>query len=163
MAAIATARGVRVLFAFLVMVATCVVGVASNVEPAAACTCMRTSLSDAVDRADAVFSGTLVSVKDQDRANSMVDRTLVFKVKRVYKGTVTRHQAVRTSSEGPACGLWVPRGPTFILLAYRPTPGPSPEVAPDEYVSSSCGGARTLNRSGAVPEFLGRGTAPKPS
>jgi hypothetical protein len=160
---IPTTRVVRVLCAFLVVLATCVVGVAANVEPAAACSCMRTTLRDAVDNADAVFSGTLVSVKDQDLANAMVDRTLVFKVKRVYKGTVTRHQAVRTSSQGTACGLWVPRGPTFILLAYRPTPGPSPEVAPDEYVSSSCGGARTLNRSGAVPEILGRGTAPKPT
>jgi hypothetical protein len=84
--------------------------------PAAACSCAALSRQQVVDRSEAVFVGTLVSHRVDNRPGRDVG---TFDVHQVRKGTVAPRQQVVVSL-GSSCGEreWAPG--TYEIYAYAP-------------------------------------------
>jgi len=115
--------------------------------PAAACSCMSSSVADQLDRADVVFTGTVVApTGDIEPEGGPIDVT--FRVERSYKGTVDAEPVVETTSSGASCGLDTPISGPYLVFAH--------ENAGGLVDAGLCSGTRRL--SGDVPQELGPGT-----
>lgn len=111
--------------------------------PASACSCAVASLADHYARADAVFTGRLLSRTvehpDLPLVSSADPATHVFLVDTVLKGDVEEEQAVVSADSGATCGLELAGdGPFAVLAAWDG----------DVLEASLCGGTGDL-----TPEF----------
>ena len=109
-----------------------------------ACSCGGSPEAELVQRADVIFTGTVVADETNQRRQR---RTLTVAVDRVYKGEATATQMVSTHASGASCGLEITGPGPFLIFADREGPGLTADL---------CGGTR----AGAAPASLGPGQAP---
>ncbi|GAA1910913.1 hypothetical protein [Nocardioides hwasunensis] len=119
----------------------------------AACSCKQGQLEQQVNRADAVFIGTIDKVATEGN-----DTTYDVTASRAYAGTPARStQVVSTSTGGRNdCGLGgLTVGTTYVFLATG---------AEAPYVTDRCSGTSLANpnRIGKVEALLGEGTSVDP-
>lgn len=126
---------------------TCLVAVPAllTAAPASACDCASSSVKEYFDRADAVFTGSLVSREvERPGGGSSTDAALhVFTVDSVYKGTAHREQGVVSPQSGASCGLELTGEGPFIVFGSRSghLGGESfTELTDGQYAASLCGG-----------------------
>jgi hypothetical protein len=147
----------------LLVLALVVTGLAVWAAPAHACSCAVATDTDLLDRADAVFVGTLVdrTVTSQGDVYSSTDPAVHrFEVTGVYKGEVRADQEVVTSAEGASCGLELTEGDEVLVFASSAAPGGfGPAPGPGQYVADLCNGTRALG-AGPVPASYGDPTVP---
>jgi hypothetical protein len=118
--------------------------------PAQACSCAGGTTAEFTERADAVFTGRLVSRDEPDRpVISSADPALhVFAVDAVAKGAVSERQEVLSPLSGASCGLELTGdGPVAVFAtrtadSYLSSPGPGLEDG--QYYANLCGGSAPL-------------------
>ena len=99
-------------------------------NPALACSCAMASVEEQAQRADAIFLGQVVDVRETAAVDGMIGSgdpvTYVVEVSRVYKGDVGATQEVVSARSGASCGLELPDsgiGPVLRHRRTRSTPG----------------------------------------
>ncbi len=103
--------------------------------PASACSCAGEPLAGQVARADAVFTGRLLS-REVGGGSSSADPALhVFAVDTVWKGSVAAEQGVVSAASGASCGLELSGDGPFLVLATR-----SAELDEGQLAADLCGG-----------------------
>jgi hypothetical protein len=139
----------------MLAVALPIAGVVADARPAGACSCVGLSDADALEHADAAFVGKVTDYSSAGRPGSASDRALwTFKVRDVYKGTVTRTQQVVSYSSGASCGLEIQERGVFLVFATTnrtlPT-GPAPK--PGQLYATLCGGTRAASEGLLEPDL----------
>lgn len=123
-----------------------------DVHVANACSCVSHTDTQAVDAADAVFSGTVIRVDDAERRRGEdgLGYTFTVGVDGSFKGSPVLVQAVRSPESSPACGVIVAAGDRVLVFA-RDTRG---IVRPRarEMQTTACSGTRVLD--GPVPDTV---------
>lgn len=109
----------RLLFASFVMLA-----VLSFPRSASACSCLRTSVTDAFALADVVFTGRVVSIQLGDPLEPGVKSTadpvlIALDVSGYWKGPVSRVITVTTPQSEMSCGFTFQRGRDYLIYAYK--------------------------------------------
>ena len=117
--------------------------------PAQACSCAGGTTAEFAERADAVFTGRLVSRDVPRELMTSADPALhVFAVDAVAKGAVSERQEVLSPVSGASCGLEITGDGPVAVFATRTAdsfPGiPTPELADDQYFAYLCGGSAPL-------------------
>ena len=118
-------------------------------SPAQACSCAGGTTAEFADRADAVFTGRLVSRTEPGRPGTSADPALhVFAVDAVTKGAVSERQEVLSPVSGASCGLELTGEGAVVVFATR-TADPhlsasGPELEDDQYYAYLCGGSAPL-------------------
>ena len=109
-------------------------------SPALACSCVDDDLSVQYARADAVFTGRLVSREVEHPGWPLVSSSdpavHVFAVEAVQKGQVRERQAVLSPDSSASCGLELQGEGPFLVLAERADDG--------QYEATLCGGTAAL-------------------
>jgi hypothetical protein len=132
-------------------------GAWSNPTPAFACDCARISMSRALEQADAVFRGTVVSLDAVGHGDDA--RTDIrFRVDTVFKGTAYAEQVVATSRADRGCGLPVAVDSTWVVFALEGIEGTGDDAV-NRLITSSCSGNIA---SADAPAVLGRPRPPLP-
>lgn len=89
--------------------------------PCLACSCVQMTRAEAVDRADVVFHGTVVSRDDPGGgwpfSSSGRDVRVTFAVDEVHKGQAGSQVAVTTAADGAACGATFTVGSRYEVMA----------------------------------------------
>jgi hypothetical protein len=114
-------------------------------------------MADAARQADAIFRGTVTTLRDVDRGEDA--RTDIrFHVDTVYKGSVYADQVVASPRDSAACGLTPKVGSTWVIFAVEGIQG-SGDQAVLRLVTDACRG----NLPGiSPPTGLGRPHDPLP-
>jgi hypothetical protein len=125
------------------------------VGPAHACSCTGGTDAEKFKLAQAVFTGTLVGREEPNESASVQSSAdpviYTFAVDRVYKGTITNPQRVKSVVDGASCGLELrSNGPFVVFTSERPF-----VTLPD---AGLCGGTREVATGEKLP--FGRGSAP---
>jgi len=136
---------------FAVLAVATVIGTA---EPAAACTCVGRSDTEALEAADAVFSGEVTSAQ----VSALEPQRYVFDVDLVYKGVVGSRQTVVSPQGGGACGLDLV-GPGPFLVFASTSGGRGLEPAEGELFSHLCTRTAPLDAFPVLERF-GSGVPP---
>jgi len=109
----------RLLFASFVMLA-----VLSFPRPATACSCSRTSVTDAFARADVVFTGRVVSIRlgiplEPDAISTADPVLITLDVSGYWKGPVGRVMTVTTRRSEMSCGFTFQTGRDYLVYADK--------------------------------------------
>ena len=126
----------------------CLLAIAGAVvaSPASACSCVGGTTAEFFERADAVFTGSLVSreVERTGAVGSSADPALhVFAVDAVYKGTVHEEQGVVSPESSASCGLELSGEGRVVVFASRSADdgaGAFASPAEGRYAAFLCGG-----------------------
>ena len=119
-------------------------------SPAQACSCAGGTTAQFTERADAVFTGRLVSRDEPDEPiRSSTDPALhVFAVDAVAKGVVSERQEVLSPLSGASCGLELTgEGPVVVFATRTADPyinASGPELEDDQYYAYLCDGSAPL-------------------
>jgi hypothetical protein len=149
-------------FAFGVLTAVIV-----DAEPAGACTCLNATETGALERSAVAFIGTALPVPPEIRyphatnatgaPYSLADRTLRFRVERVFKGDVAAEQELVTPGQSSACGISVDVGTRYLVFGASPfvEDGVVTLVTPEpgQYLSYLCDGTRPARLDERPPSF----------
>jgi hypothetical protein len=132
-------------------------------ERVAACSCVSFTDEEALENADAAFTGVLVDIITPagDTYSSTDPERFVFEVEEVFKGSVFARQSVVTARDGASCGLEIAGPGPFIVFARTEPDGITSGAADSELYSSLCSGTRAL-ASGALPASFGDASTPAP-
>ena len=126
-------------------------------QRAYACDCATISTTRAAREADAVFRGTVASLREVGRGKTA--RTDIrFSVDAVFKGAVYSDQVVASSPDGAACGLTPGLNTTWIIFAVDSIEGEGDEAVA-RMVTNLCSGNLP---TGSAPRVLGLPYAPLP-
>jgi hypothetical protein len=131
-------------------------------ERVVACSCASFTDEEALENADAAFTGTLVEIITPagDTHGSTDPERFVFDVDEVFKGDVFARQSIVTARDGASCGLEV-RGPGPFVVFARTEDAITSGAADGELYSNLCSGTRVLT-SGAIPASFGAASSPVP-
>ena len=125
---------VLVLGAFVLLTAGWVVAPAAS-----ACSCVPATPAEQLDRADVVFTGTLVSREVVHPVPGVVGSddpaVHVFAVDTVLKGTAAAQQPVVSADSSASCGLDLSGDGPFLVHATDPPGGPEGQLT-----ATLCGG-----------------------
>lgn len=118
-------------------------------SPAQACSCAGGTTAEFTERADAVFTGRLVSREEPRELRTSADPALhVFSVDAVAKGAVSERQEVLSPVSGASCGLELRGdGPVVVFATRTADPHLSasgPELEDDQYYAYLCDGSAPL-------------------
>jgi hypothetical protein len=115
--------------------------------PASACSCAGIpTTKESFDRADAVFTGSLVSRQvthpDGDIHSSGDPAVHVFAVDAVFKGDVHERQYVVSPDSGASCGLELSGDGPFVVFATKASGTANSPLTghEDQYAAFLCGG-----------------------
>ena len=107
--------------AAVVAIALCLTALLALPEPVHACSCIQLSRADYFFRADSVFAGEVISVKDgPDKPLTLSEGdpiSVEFMVHQVWKGPGEERLTVKTSRHGPACGYGFEEGVEYLVYA----------------------------------------------
>ena len=138
------------------MVLRLLAALAVSAAMALACDCEAPPVKDKLALSDVVFRGTIVALRDAKPGDSYQGKIAVFRVMRVWKGSVTSVFQMPAFLETSACiGFW----PSFVyvgseLLVYASRLG-------GEYMTSICGDHLQVKDADADLRVLGAGSPPK--
>ena len=119
-------------------------------SPAQACECVGGTTAQFTERADAVFTGRLVSrVEPTGAIRSSADPALhVFAVDAVAKGAVSERQEVLSPLSGASCGLELTGDGPVVVFATRTADtylsGTTPPLEDGQYYAYLCDGSAPL-------------------
>jgi hypothetical protein len=118
-----------------------------------ACTCAPPqSASKELERAAAVFSGKVVSIKRHKGASDLFTRVeVVFEVKTAWKRVESAEISIFTSAQSSACGYSFKAGRTYLVYAHGNDDG--------RLVTSICSRTRRLKDAREDLKELGSGKA----
>ena len=98
----------------MVALVMAVSGIAVAAPPCWACSCVDSTREERADWADAVFFGRVRSITGDEPLR------VKFRVRKIYKGrNIDEFEIVRTSSQGPACGVHFEEGKRYTVFAER--------------------------------------------
>lgn len=146
---------VRVLLTGLAIVSATIVGAPfAEDDRAHACSCVSTSLDEAMDRADVVFVGRLTATDADElmEGGAMSDEagTFQFAVSGYYKTSGdlrTEAVDVRSALVSESCGIGLALADEYVIFARRRGDDRfwGRDVEPDELVSTFCDGNRQFD------------------
>lgn len=144
----------RLVPGFVLAFVVALVGVVLTGIPAQACSCKASDMKQNERRADAVFSGTVISVqKPPSEANSSVIMILV-EAERSWKGRVPTKVELTTSANPAACGVDnLKADKTYLFFAQSDRA---------KLTIDSCGGTAlfTAELGDGITRLRGEGTSP---
>jgi len=109
----------RALASLLVVLGTCAGMVLLTPSVALACSCVRSSVADQVDRADTVVGGEL-----EWATTNGLERTYSLKVDEVYKGVSGIREKIVSPASDAACGLGeLATGERYVFFIHGRHPG----------------------------------------
>ena len=128
-------------------------------SPAAACSCVTLSETEAFAAADVVFAATLLEVRTPDGDVFRLHRPRALRVRgrRGLQGRSACRAVHRHRPRGASCGLELAGDGPFLIFAQHDSGGLTGGAVDGELYAGLCGGSRTLT---AVPETFGPGAAP---
>lgn len=125
--------------------------------PAHACSCKALTVSQRVDGADAVFSGTVTMASGPTTSGKTQMMSYDVKIDRVYKGAISSPRTtVKSAADEAACGLTGMTADNRYLFFVR--------AADANLKANSCGGTKpaTSSLTQKIVALLGPGTTPIP-
>jgi hypothetical protein len=121
------------LLALLALAASLLVGLSTAAH---ACSCADLSPAQAVEHADAVFTGTVTHVRAEEGMAG--PRVHTFRADQVYKGLPAERFTVASSADSASCGYAFERGGRYLVFAASSPTGPVAEGV--ELSSTLCSG-----------------------
>lgn len=123
----------------------------TGARPAAACSCVGWTDTEAVDAADVVFVGSVLSVSPRERSSRGRPgrRVYTIRVDEPLKGRPRSRERVRTPVDSAACGVELAPGSDVLVFATGDGGGPV-RSGRGELATTLCAGTRPLD--GAVPD-----------
>ena len=125
---------------------------ALSTPTAAACSCGPATDQQALDAADTVFEGELLSYEfdedpDGDGTIGSTDPAVwTFAVTAVYKGDARQTETIYSASSGASCGLEIPKEGTFFVFAnWITADNAEPGYPIGELTAGLCGGTRAVS------------------
>jgi hypothetical protein len=160
-------KGALVTYAGLLsaaVTAAVVVFILAMPQEALACSCAELDDTEAFERADVVFTGTLTEIitPGGDLVVSSDPERFVFVVDDVFKGQAQSSQSVVTARDGASCGLEIGGPGPFVVFARLESDGLTTGAVEGEVYSDLCSGTRALT-DGAVLASFGGSTPPIPA
>ena len=107
-------------------------------SPAYACSCESTTVEEQVQAVDAVFTGRVVSIRE-DLELPDTGRFVTLEVVENYKGNQTGQVVVETGFTTADCGIPFREGTQWLVYAYAGEQG--------MYSASSCGLTKTIDQA----------------
>jgi hypothetical protein len=147
----------RLLVLVVVALTTVVV---SDASAHAACRCKDLSLPQQVNKAGAVFSGTLTMASGPTTSGDRQTMSYDVKVDRAYKGDITSPRVtVKSDASEAACGLTGMTADTRYLFFVRVS-----DLDAADLFANSCGGTGPAKsaRTQKIVALLGPGSTPIP-
>jgi len=145
-------RVARVALALLLLLTTLLLAAP---VPAYACSCVEgTPPRQALDRAAAVFAGTVLDVNTFALPlldNSLQPVRVTFEVNQVWKGEVAGRAVIRTAQDSAACGYDFAAGTAYLVYAYQ---------SEDGLATGLCERTTEITNAGEDLAVLGIGDAP---
>lgn len=113
----------------LALVANLLLVFTFGVEDAHACSCVRSSSEEQLQRSDAVFLGEVVSVREDSpplpEDGPPLGGPIIFDVEESWKGVPEEQVTVRGDGPGPSCLLETQKGERYLVYArYGKEDGP---------------------------------------
>ena len=150
-----TTIAIAATFGLLAVIAVAALHISAR--PAHACSCIppRPPL-EALERADAVFSGDVISISEPKGlfgswlASSTDPVTVEFRVNSVWKGEIYETMFIETAWSSASCGFEFVQGEQYIVYAR------------EDWVSL-CSRTRSLDKASEDLMALGEGSAPVPN
>ena len=149
----------RPLRSLLVVLLVGLTTVVVTEAPAHACRCKNLTLPQEVNRADALFSGTVTMASGPTTVGKRQIMSYDVKVDQVYKGDISSLSVtVKSDSSASSCGLTGMTADDRYLFFVR-SAGPNANL-----LANSCSGTgpATSARTQRIVALLGEGTTPVP-
>lgn len=122
--------------------------------PAFPCSCSPPSIPNAIERADAIFSGQVVSIDLMDESFGWYGARVELRVFRGWKGRSGSRAVVFTEPSSAACGFPFRVGERYLVFARR--------VGEDRRLGTGlCSRTARLGEAGEELAYLGRGERPR--
>ncbi|MET3507177.1 hypothetical protein [Halalkalibacter oceani] len=124
---------------------------------ASACSCLENAgVEEALERAEAVFSGKVLDVKEQKGADGYLAKAVHFSVDRAWKGVDQTEVIIATGLGGGDCGIDFVVGEEYLVYANQSSW--HADISPLEAIICS----RTAHLDAAEEDLrqLGEGTQP---
>lgn len=154
------AASLRVMLLWMVATVSFAAFVLGTSERVGACSCAAFTDEEALENADAAFTGTLVEIitPKADTYSSTDPERFVFAVDEVFKGEVFARQSVLTARDGASCGLEIHGPGPFVVFADE-SDSITSGAADGELYSNLCSGTRVVTTD-ALPASFGTASAP---
>ncbi|MBM7662781.1 preprotein translocase subunit SecG [Bacillus mesophilus] len=118
--------------------------------PTHACSCAASpSIKEELDRADSVFSGKVVNIKE-DSLKELEPIKVTFQVHEIWKGENTPQHVVYTARDSAGCGFNFSIDESYLVYATQS----------DTLVTGICSLTKELSRADADLTLLGEGKKP---
>lgn len=144
----------------------------STAAPAYACDCAFPGDRGALEQSQVAFIGTSIdlsfaeladqyphAVDEFGRPDPRANRTLRFRVERVFKGEVDSVQDIVTHGQGGACGLTLDTGMRYLVFGSTERALLGRPLEPSQIAGDFCNGTRPAT-SDDPPAGFQRGTRP---
>lgn len=143
--------GIRIMFSLAVVIAGAALHVSAEMAYACSCAPPRPPL-EALERAEAVFAGTVTAVSGIPPGgyNSSDPRVIAFKVSEVWKGQSYETMFITTPLSEASCGFTFVEGEEYIVYAWKGV---------DVLL---CSRTKRLGQAQEDLAALGEGSAPEP-
>ena len=129
-------------------------------QACAACSCMPMTFTEATDRAEVIFVGTVTGRADgrESEFGRAVDVT--FAVSDVYKGAAPAEAVVRTADNSAACGFAFEPGGTYLVMARSGSDGLETDLCTGTALAADVadGDLASLGAAGAPTPGTGSGS-----
>ncbi|WP_308639712.1 hypothetical protein [Paenibacillus silvisoli] len=127
-------------------------------QSASACSCAFVEPKEAIEKADAIFIGTLMEVKQERKQEGIVGPILnrdanLFDVSTVFKGINQSQIIIYDNGEEASCGIDLAVGESYLVYVYANKEG--------EYYTSLCSRTMEASKAGEDLKLLGEGKAPE--
>jgi hypothetical protein len=87
-----------------------------------ACSCANTSVEDAFDNVDAVFTGKVTAIKKNEKEtienNTSIVNVVTIEVTKSWKGVTEKEVTVKTSYSTASCGVHFEMDKEYLIYAY---------------------------------------------
>lgn len=122
-----------------------------------ACSCADPGTPEnGLERADAVFAGRVLEVKEQRTLRGFLSKTVWFEVERTWKGMDDSQVIVRTGSGGGDCGYHFQQGHEYVVYASMS----GMYGGEDELTAIICSRTSELAQADEDLQWLGAGDEP---
>lgn len=123
---------------------------------AKACSCAPPpSVETALSRADAVFSGKVISIKDNRSLSGYTSKKVLFEVSQTWKGVKESQITITTGQGGGDCGNNFFEGEDYLVYSHE-----SDMYGKKQLISTMCDRTVELDSANEDLEILGVGEAP---
>jgi len=118
-----------------------------------ACSCVKPQgVKEELSRSDQVFSGKVISIKNEKGSNGIIKKVVLFKVNQTWKGSKVTKIKITTGLGGGDCGYPFQKNHDYLVYANK-----SDMYGKKEFVSVICSRTNDLASAKGDLAIIGKG------